>query len=209
MFVRTIYAVGDPAKVDTVIKELSGEFRSLTAQQPGFRGMGVFCDRDLGKVLTGSWWEGEQAMRDADEALGQRCAELFHRFEAGTAIDRYEVVASARPREMAAGACMRLTRLEFDPMDADLVAETMRGFALDRLTAIPGVMGVAMFMDRPSGRATASVLYEDRAALARSRTAQAAVREEATGKAHLTVRGVEEFDVVFAGGGPQESPEGA
>jgi hypothetical protein len=42
------------------------------------------------------------------------------------------------------------------------------------------------------------MIYQDRATLTASRSAEAAVRDDLTAKTHLTVRGVEEFEVVFA-----------
>jgi len=198
MFVRTIYAVGDPAKLDTAVEALSGEGRELLARQPGFRGMGLFVDREMGKLLAGTWWESERARQDSDEALRARRAAMLTPFATAVAVDNYEVAAFHRPEQPSGGACFRLSRLEFEPADADLVADTFQGSSLESLTMIPGVVGASLFINRTAGRATAGVIYRDRAALTGSRGAQAAVRDDATAKAHLAVRSVEEFEVVFA-----------
>lgn len=197
MFVRTVYAVGDPRQIDAAVEALSGEGRRMLTEQPGYRGMGLFVDRELGKLSIGTWWESEQARRDSDEALRMRRAELLRPFATAITIDDWEVIASHRPERTPSGACMRLSRMEFDPMDADLAAETMRGMVMERLTAMPGVIGVAMFMNRSAGRSAVAVIYQDRAALTQSRTSAAHLREEAVGKAHSTVRSVEEFEVVM------------
>jgi hypothetical protein len=197
MFVRTIYAVGDPAKIDTAVEALKGEGRTPLVQQVGFRGMGLFVDRELGKLLTGTWWDSEKARKDSDDALRDQRMAILMPFTTSVAVDDYEVVADHRAETPQPGAGFRMSRMEFDPFDADLVAETFRGTALERLTAIPGVIGASLFINRAAGRAAAGVVYKDHAALAASRSAQAAVRDEATGKAHLTVRSVEEFEMVF------------
>lgn len=196
MFVRTVYAVGDPQKIDAAIETLSSEGRMLLAAQPGYRGMGLFADRELGKISIGSWWESEKARQDSDDALHTRRAELLHPFATAMTIDNWEVVAATRPEQVPSGACMRQSRMEFDPMDADLAAETMRGMVMDRLKAIPGVIGVAMFMNRSAGRSSIGVIYQDRAALAQSRGPVAQLRDEAVGKAHSMTRSVEEFEVI-------------
>jgi hypothetical protein len=87
--------------------------------------------------------------------------------------------------------------MDFDPMDADLAAETMRGMVMDRLKMIPGVVGIAIFMHRPAGRLAIGVIYRDRTAMAQSRSSVAQLRDEAVGKAHSKVRSVEEFEVVL------------
>ena len=196
MFVRTVYAVGDPQKIDAAIEALSDEGRMLLAAQPGYRGMGLFADRELGKISIGTWWESEKARQDSDDALRTRRAELLHPFATAMTVDNWEVIASRRPEQVPAGACLRLSRMEFDPMDADLAAETMRGMVMDRVAAIPGVIGVAMFMNRSAGRSSIGVIYRDRATLAQSRAPVAQLRDEAVGKAHSTVRSVEEFEVI-------------
>lgn len=196
MFVRTVYAVGDPQKIDAAIEALKDEGRMLLAAQPGYRGMGLFADRELGKLSIGTWWDSEKARQDSDDALRTRRAEILHAFATAMTIDNWEVVAAQRPEQLPSGACMRMSRMEFDPMDADLAAETMRGMVMDRLKAIPGVIGVAMFMNRSAGRSSIGVIYQDRTALAQSRGPVAQLRDEAVGKAHSTVRSVEEFEVI-------------
>ncbi|MBS2963519.1 hypothetical protein KGA66_10710 [Actinocrinis puniceicyclus] len=197
MFVRTVYAVGDPQKLDAAIEALRSEGRAMLSEQPGYRGMGLFADREQGKLSIGTWWESEKARQDSDEALRTRRAQLLRPFATTMTIDDWEVIAAQRPGRLSAGACMRLTRLEFDPMDADLGAETMRGLVMERLKAMPGVVGIAMFMNRAKGRSTVAVLYQDREALGRSRGSAALLRDDAVGKAHSTVRSVEEFEVVM------------
>ena len=197
MFVRTVYAVGDPQQIDAAVEALSSEGRMLLAAQPGYRGMGLFVDRELGKLSIGTWWDSEKARQDSDGALHSRRAELLHPFASAMTVDNWEVVAATRPEQAPSGACMRQSRMEFDPMDADLAAETMRGMVMDRLKAIPGVIGIAMFMNRSAGRSAIGVIYQDRSALAQSRAPVAQLRDEAVGKAHSTVRSVEEFEVVL------------
>lgn len=197
MFVRTVYAVGNPQQIDATVELLSSEGRMLLAAQPGYRGMGLFVDRELGKVSIGTWWHSEKARQDSEDALHARRAELLHPFATSMTIDNWEVVAATRPEQSPPGACMRQSRLEFDPMDADLAAETMRGMVMDRLKAIPGVIGIAMFMNRSAGRCAIGVIYQDRSALVQSRSPAAQLRDEAVGKAHSTVRSVEEFEVVL------------
>lgn len=197
MFVRTIYAVGDPDKIDAAVEALQGEGRDLVAQHRGYRGMGIFVDRELGKLLAGTWWDSEQDRDASNKAVRARRASMLSPFATALTVDDYEVAASHGLQQPQPGAGFRLSRLEFDPADGHLVAETFQGTAMDGIKAIPGVIGAALFIDRAAGRATAGVIYLDHVALSRSRSAQAAVRGVATAKAHLTVRSVEEFEVAF------------
>lgn len=198
MYARTLYSTGDPAKIDAAVDRLVAEGPALLADLPGYRGLGIFADRQLGKILSGSWWETEQAREDSNEAIMAWRADVVERFAATMALDNVEVMAFERREKPGPGACMRMTRLELDPADSELLADTFRSTTLPRLDSLPGMIGAALFLDPPRGRGSVSVLFRDRDALAASRGAQAAARSDAVAKAHTTVRSLEEFEVVYA-----------
>ncbi|UUU36509.1 hypothetical protein JIX56_45550 [Streptomyces sp. CA-210063] len=198
MFVRTVYATGDPANIDRAIEGLSTEGRELLEQQPGFRGFGIFVDRELGKLLAVSWWESEEARRNSDEALRERRAALLEPFAATTTTDNFEAVVFHPIRQPEAEAGLRVTRVEFDPSDADLFTDTFRASVVPRLEALPGLARASLLIDRDRGRGLVGALFTDRESLAASRAGQAAARHEGAAKAHVTVTGLEEFEVVFA-----------
>jgi heme-degrading monooxygenase HmoA len=194
-----MYATGDPARIGGVVDELLENGRKELAEQPGFRGFGVFTDRDVGKLLASSWWESERARQDSDEVLRGRRAEILEPFAASLAVSGYEVVSLHRLRRPVPGvSALRVSRVEFDPSDADLFAETFTSTVQHRLELLPGLLGSSLFLDRERGRGMVNALFEDRAALAASRSAHASVRHEGAAKAHVTVYALEEFDVAFA-----------
>lgn len=197
MYVRTTYATGDPAKLDSVVDAIGSEGRRLLSEQPGYRGMGLFVDRELGKLLVGSWWEDEASREASDERLRERRAELISPFTKSVATDNWEAAVASRPEELKPGAGFRLIRLEFEPPDADLLVETFRNAVLPKLHGIPGFAGTSLLIDRAKGRASVGAFYTDRDALVASRSAAAAVRAEATARARVITRSIEEFEVVL------------
>ncbi|MFD9502003.1 hypothetical protein [Streptomyces sp. NPDC060035] len=198
MYVRTIYATGDPAELDGVADALSTEGRTLLSEQPGYRGMGLFVDRELGKLLVGSWWDNEKSREASDDRLRERRAELLAPFAQTVAVDNWEAAVARRAKGLGPGAWFRLVRLEVEPSDVDLLVETFQNTALPKLQSIPGLEGTSLLLDRAKGRAAVGVLYTDRNTLAASRSSVAAVRGEATARARVTTRSLEEFEVVLA-----------
>jgi len=198
MFVRTVYATGDPAKVDTAIRALNSQGRDLLEERPGYRGAGIFVDRELGKLLAASWWESEDARRNSDEVMRERRGALLEPFAATTAVENYEAVVFHQVRQPEAGGGLRITRLEFDPMDADLLAETFRASVVPRLDTLSGLARAVLLVDRERGRGLVGTTFTDRGSLAASRGPQASARHEGAAKAHVTVVGLEEFEVVYA-----------
>ncbi|MEU1273701.1 hypothetical protein [Streptomyces sp. NPDC005799] len=197
MFVRTVYVTGDPAQVDTAIRALNSQGRDLLEERPGYRGSGVFVDRELGKLLAVSWWLTEEARRNSDEVMRERRGSLLEPFAATTAVDNYEALVFHQVRQPAQGGGLRLTRLELDPMDADLLADTFRASVVPRLETLPGLARASLLVDRQRGRGLVGALFTDRGSLVASRAAQAAARHEGAAKAHVTVTGLEEFEIVF------------
>ncbi|MGW1957200.1 hypothetical protein ACWCPI_31340 [Streptomyces sp. NPDC001920] len=197
MFVRAVYTTGDPLKIDGAIRAMNTEGRDLLEDRPGYRGASVFVDRTLGKLLAASWWNSEQARRNSDEVLRERRAAMLEPFAGTLAVENYEALVFHQVRQPLAGGGLRLTRLEFDPMDADLLADTFRATVVPRLETLTGLARATLMVDRERGRGLAGVLFVDHASLEASRSAQAGARHEGAAKAHVTVTGLEEFEVVY------------
>ncbi|MFI5684236.1 hypothetical protein [Streptomyces sp. NPDC051636] len=198
MFVRSIYATGDPTRIDTAIRALNTEGRDLLEERPGYRGAGVFVDRELGKLLAVSWWESEQARRNSDEVMRERRGALLGSFAGTLAVENFEVAVFDAVRQPRVGGGLRITRLEFDPADTDLLADTFRASVLPRLETLAGLARTSLFVDRERGRGMVGTLFTDRESLVASRAVQAAARHEGAAKAHVTVTALEEFEVVHA-----------
>ncbi len=198
MFVRAIYTTGDPTKIDTAIRALNTQGRELLEDRPGYRGASVFVDRTLGKLLAASWWESERARQNSDEVLRERRTAMLEPFLGTVAVDNYEALVFHQVRQPEAGGGLRVTRLEFDPMDTDLLADTFRATVVPRLDTLTGLARASLLVDRERGRGMVGVVFVDQASLAASRASQAAVRHEGAAKAHTTVTGLEEFEVVLS-----------
>ncbi|MEV5969294.1 antibiotic biosynthesis monooxygenase [Streptomyces sp. NPDC051921] len=198
MYVRTIYATGDPARLDEVADALRTEGRELLSAQPGFRGMGLFVDREVGKLLVGSWWEDEASRQASDESLRERRAEMLSPFATTATVDNWQAAVARRREDLGPGAGFRLVRMDVAPADVDLLVTAFRETALPRVEAMPGFKGISLLVDRDHGRAAVGGLFADRASLAASRSPVAAVRGETTAKARVTTRSLEEFDTLLA-----------
>ncbi|MFJ7150686.1 hypothetical protein ACIQVT_21180 [Streptomyces sp. NPDC100445] len=198
MFVRTVYATGDPALLGTAVRSLNSEGRDLLEERPGYRGADVFADRRLGTILTASWWGTEEACRNSDEVMRERRARLLGPFAGTVAVATYEAAVVHHLAHPLQGGGLRVTRLEFEPRDGDLVLDTYRATVVPRAESLPGLARMSLLIDRVGGRGLAGALFTDRAGLAASRAAMAGARHAATAKAHVDVVGLEEFEVLYA-----------
>ncbi|WP_327675715.1 hypothetical protein [Kitasatospora sp. NBC_00458] len=196
MFVRTVYATGDPAALDQALDGLRAEAVGLLAPQPGYRGFGLFADRQLGILTLGSWWESAEAERDSDERLRGRRAELLAPFAGTVTTDVWEAVVAARPVKAGPGAWFRLARFDFDRAQGDRIAAAFREQALPAMQRLDGFLGGSMLFSVEDERGSVGGLFESRAALVASRGAVAGARARAVGAGGVTLRSLEEFEAV-------------
>jgi hypothetical protein len=198
MFVRTIYATGDPAKIDIAIRALNTGGRELLEERPGYRGAGVFVDRELGKLLGMSWWDSVEARRNSDQVMREHRGDLLEPFAGTLTVQNFEAVVHHVVQPPRIGGGLRVTRVEFEPGDADLIAETFRSTVVPRLETLPGLARAGLLIDRERGVGQAGILFVDRESMAAARGGQAAARHEGAAKAPVNVVGLEEFEVVHA-----------
>lgn len=198
MFVRLIYVTGDPLRIDDAITAVTKQGPEMLREQSGYRGVAVLADRELGKLVVGSYWDDAQAAQRSDEVLRERRAQLLAPFAASMSVELYEIAVAHQARQPGAGAATRVLRLEFDDAADERIA-AFRG-TLDKLDGIPGFCRASYFVDRQRGRAVVAMTYADRDTLAGSRSSGAALRAEinrqATKRAAET-RSLEELDVVL------------
>ncbi|MGV9263931.1 hypothetical protein ACWDRR_04605 [Kitasatospora sp. NPDC003701] len=197
MFVRTVYATGDPAELDRALDGLRAEAVGLLSGQPGYRGFGLFADRELGILTMGSWWESEQAQRDSDAQLRGRRAELLAPFAGTVTGDVWEAVVAVRPAQAGPGAWFRMTMFDFDRARADRLAAAYREVSLPALRQNDGYLGGSMLLAVEDERGAVGGLFADRAALVASRGPVARARAEAVAAGGITVRSVQEFEAVL------------
>lgn len=196
MFVRTMYITADPAKVGPALDVLAKETPGMLAEQEGYRGLGIFADRAAGKIVTGSWWESEQAMRDSDALMSDRRKEMLTPLVSTIAVMGMEAVSYTRPASSTSGG-FRLQRMVFDPHMADTITQVFEQTGLARFKEIAGFAGASLLMDKARGLGSVGVVYRDMAALEASRGEQAAIREEAYKRlGGMQLIALEEFEVV-------------
>jgi hypothetical protein len=157
----------------------------------------LFVDRELGKLVTGTWWEDEAALRASADRMGKVRSQVLSSFATTVTVDNWEAPIAVRAESVPEGARFRLVRLDFAPSDADSLVDAFENGVLPRLRALPGFLAASLLVDRAAGRGTVGTIYADRDSLAASRSPVAVMRGEATSKARATVRSLEEFEVVM------------
>lgn len=178
MFVRTMYITADPANIGPALDVIAKEAPGMLAEQQGYQGLGVFTDRAVGKILVGSWWDSEQAMKDSDAQLRDRRGQMLEPFVSTIAIMGFEAPVADRPPSATTGA-FRVGRMVFDPAMADQFVSLFQQAGLPRLQQMDGYAGASLLLNRSLGMGSVGVVFKDKASMEASRGAQAAFRHDA------------------------------
>ncbi|PYC84728.1 hypothetical protein C7C46_07410 [Streptomyces tateyamensis] len=171
------------------VKLLSGE--------PGYQGYGLFADREVGKIIMGSWWESLEQAQASNEHLQQRRAELLAPFASSQSVMTTEALAFTPSPQVEAGGGFRLGRFQLPLENLDKMAEQFRSAAVPAFQATPGFAGAALLADRRTGLGSVGTLWATREALVASRSAQAASRAKAVAETSMNLIALEEFEVVL------------
>jgi heme-degrading monooxygenase HmoA len=205
MYARTVYAVGDPTKIEDSLEALRTEAPKLLADSPGFRSYGLFADRDLGKIAMASWWETEQDRANSDQHLAERRTGLLTPFADSIMVTNPEVAAFGQSPQLAEARAFQLGRFMIEPSRIDDLIALFKKVGLPRLEGLPNFCGAALFVDRARGAGAVGTLFTDRASLKASRPPQSAARRQAVQETGLQAVALEEFEVVLLENNPEST----
>jgi heme-degrading monooxygenase HmoA len=197
MFARTTTVIARQPGIDRGIQYVKDVVMPALQGIPGFVGLSTLVDRATGRCIITSSWQSTDSLRISEgqvRGIRDRCAASFDATE--TSVDQWEVAVMhrARPTEEPAGASV--SWLEGDPATMGALVDAYRA-ALPRLEQLPGFTSTSLLVDRRSGRAVSTVVY-DAAAMAKARPHESAIRTAIADIAGAYVIEVAEFELAIS-----------
>ena len=197
MHVRMNMLAGDPGQLGEATRHLEATVRPRVESQSGSRGLAVLANADLGICVVASYWDSADAMTASEQAIQVSRKELTELTKGTVTVEHYEVPVFVRRSRPAPGAGIRLTRIDGSPASLDVAVEEFRNTAVPALMDMPRFCSAQLMADRTSGRCIVITAWEDKNALAASRSSAARLRADIAAVAHVIVRSVEEYGLVF------------
>jgi hypothetical protein len=198
MYARTTTVRGDPSAVDDGIEYCKDAVWPMLQHMSGCVGMSMLADREAGRCIVTAAWATEEAMRASAESVRDSRSKAAEVLRADTVdIQEWEIAVLHRMRPAGDGACVRVTWVDVDADRMEQMVDAFRMSLLPRMEDLPGFCSVSLMVDRASGRGSAAVTYEDRAALERSRDAGTKVREDFAAATGGQITEVAEFDLAI------------
>jgi hypothetical protein len=192
VYARFTLHTADPARLGEVISHYEQDVVTAFTHEPGYRGMSVLVNDDLGVVVVEAYWATEKEMQSNDATFVRPVHDAAF-FGATVSIEHYEVATFVHVAPAGPGAAVNLTRLNVEPASLDDVRAAYSGVGLGPLADTEGFCSAVLLVDAKSGRAVVDATWRDGQALLAARGATAARRLEAVSKGTVTVRGIEQY----------------
>ena len=190
MYARSTTIQAQPSSIDAGIAHVRDEVMPALRDMAGCIGISLLVNRQSGRCIVTTAWETDEAMRaslDLVAPIRDRAAQMF----GGTpSIDQWEIAAMHRDHRSADGACVRATWFKVPNGQMDRSVELYRDSVLPALEKLDGFCSASLMIDRSSGRAVSSAVFDSREAMDRSREQARSLRT-----ARLRELGADQLDV--------------
>lgn len=204
MFIRTSTFQADPSKLDEGIEFARANVPGALSKLDGSLGWTMLVNRQDGRCMVNSWWESEQALKASDKALAPLRKQGGEVLGAPAKPEEWEVAVMERRREIKPGCGLRMTRVRLDPTTIDQGIDVFRTTTVPEATMMDGFCSISMAVNRRTGEALASVIFESMAAVEATREKAKQVRATTAEKAHAEILDVHEYELVEARISPPE-----
>jgi hypothetical protein len=164
----------------------------------GCVGLSLMVDRQSGRCIATTAWQTKEAMQASEQRvrpLRDQAAQIF----GGTAqVEEWEIAVLHRDHHSREGACVRATWIQGDPGQVDRAIDVYKMVTLPALENLEGFCSASLMVDRASGRAVSSVVYDSIDAMQRTREQAGTLRAKTTREAGAEVLDVGEFELAIA-----------
>jgi heme-degrading monooxygenase HmoA len=198
MYGRVLRFKGDPAKSDEAIKQWTEQILPLIKKQKGFVGVSLMANRKTGDGLSVTYWETEQAMKDAraqvrpqaDKIIGTTGRRIAEENEC-------EVAVQERFKPPKSGTWSRVTTIEGDPAKIDDGIADYKARVVPAIQRLSGARAAVLLVDRNAGKSFSGTIWDSEKDLQTSEAAVAGMRQDFAKKAGSKGPTVEVFEIVY------------
>jgi quinol monooxygenase YgiN len=198
VYARSTTIQGQPSSIDDGIVHIRDEVMPAVLGIEGCVGLSLMVDRQSGRCIATTAWESQDAMHASEQrirSIRDRAAEIF----GGTPqVEEWEIAVLHRDHRSREGAGVRATWIQVDPAQVDRTIDVYKMVTLPSLENLEGFCSASLLVDRASGRAVSSVVYDSLDAMQRNREQAGRVRAETSQEAGAEVFDECEFELAIA-----------
>ncbi len=198
MHSRVVRIKGDPAKANEGIQNWTQQILPQIKRQKGFAGVSLIVNRKAGEGLSVSYWQTEQAMKEARPQILPTGEKVLA--TTGSRIieeDEYEVAVLERFQPPKSGVWVRVTTAQADPAKVSDGISAVKSKGVPLAKKQPGARAFIQFVNRQSGKSLVATIWDTEKDLQNSEAASAALRQELSKQVGAPSPKVEVFEIVY------------
>lgn len=198
MYARSTTVEAQPESIDAGIAYVCDEVMPALEGTDGCIGLSLLVDRESGRCIVTSAWQSEEAMRASEEQIAPIRDRAAETFRGGASVARWEIAVMRRDHPSADGACVRATWFKVPNGQMDRAVELYRESVLPAIEEIEGFCSASLMIDRSSGRAVSSTVFDSSETMDRSREQARSLRAARLRELGADVIDVGEFELALA-----------
>ncbi len=179
MYSRVVRLKGDPNKVAEAISRWTQQILPLIKKQKGFAGVSYMGNRKTGDGFSVTYWETEQAMKDARGQIRPEAEKILS--ETGGRIvedDECEVAVQERFQPPKAGTWVRVTTVEGDPAKVNEGISSYKTRVVPTIQKQRGARAEILLVNRKAGKSFSGTIWDTEKDLQNSEAAVSGIRQE-------------------------------
>lgn len=195
---RVVRLKGDPTKVEEGIQNWKQQILPIIKKQKGFAGAVFLVNRKAAEALSVTYWETEQAMKDARGQIRPEAEKILTK-TGGRIVedDECEVAVQARVQPPKSGTWARVTTVEADRAKLDQGIADFKARAVPVLQKQPGARVAILLVNRQTGKSFAVSAWDTEKDLQNSEPTAAPLRREISEKISAKSPRVEVFEANY------------
>jgi heme-degrading monooxygenase HmoA len=198
MFARSTSITVDPSSLDRAVTLLRDDVMPALMRIDGCLGLSGLIERESGRCISTSAWQSLEAMRASEGQVAPVRNRLINTLGAmEPLVQEWEIPIMHRAQPAPNGACASLSWLKGDPANTDNSIESFK-MIIPELDNLPGFCSASLLINRVTGRAVSTVVYESSEAMARTRDIGQTLRRRVAEQTNAEVLDVAEFELALA-----------
>jgi len=198
VYARSTTIRAHPESIEQGVAFMRDEAMPVVLGMEGCVGMSLLVDRTSGRCITTTAWQSKEAMDATAEQVRSMREHIAEMLGGRPQVDEWEIAVMHRDHNSAPGACVRAiwARMPLEQID--------HGIDVYRLTALPamqefeGFCSASLMVDRREGYSVASMTFDSREAMDRSRQGNEEMRERNFRELGFELLEVGEFELALA-----------
>jgi heme-degrading monooxygenase HmoA len=198
VYARSTTIVANPSSIDQAVALVRDEVMPALMRIEGCLGLSCLIERSSGRCIATSAWQSLETMKASESQVAPVRGQLITSLGASRPlVQEWEIPVMHRAQPAPTGAYARLTWLQGEPANVDSSIESFKTI-IPVLDDLPGFCSASLLIDRSTGQAVSTVVYESSEAVAQTRDAGQTLRSRVAEQTGAEIIDVAEFELALA-----------